>query len=579
MSAPPSRRGCGLVAGLPPGGGLRARDTVLGRAGGKAVAAEFPEFYAAHAAAIKDIDTRYRAIKKLRDDALIAREFEGAGVTLSDEEERLAEGKYGTYPYTVQFTDVPTLSGVYITRSGLELVYENRPKDSVERWRKTIPTLKGRLTALGFDPSKLEITNDDSYNIVLSFNDIDPFSTVEITSGTFDAARGRSLLGITEDGDEAWITWAGSSGMVIGGVPGSGKTASLLPVFAGMAGKAELYVFDGKTGYDLHPLRHIARVYDRSGDIDAPLATLRTLETLRTRRAEALYTALGQNNFWNVPVADRERIGLVPIFVVLDEVQTWLDQSGMSKDEREISAEITRLVRTLIQKARSVGIVTVLTTQKPDSTSIPTVIRDNAALKVAFRVSTPEQAVTILGKQAANAPDPTHIPMAAKGRAVMETEGRGIVLLQAGYTSPEDLDAALASATRAPDQFEVADRLLGGKPMSNRPRFEEAVREPDTEPVPAAASVITEPEPRTVITETVGDVQVSASPDPGLDDEEDRLRREMLVLRVRMAQKRGLIPADIDPHDEDAVLNALADAQRRARTATPASAPTTKGWD
>jgi S-DNA-T family DNA segregation ATPase FtsK/SpoIIIE len=93
--------------------------------------------------------------------------------------------------------------------------------------------------------------------------------------------------------------------------------------------------------------------------------------------------------------------------------------------------------------------VTILTTQKPDATSIPTVIRDNAALKLCFRVSTPEQATTVIGTQAPGAPSPTSIPMSAKGRAVMETEGKGITMLQAGYVSPATLEEQLSAFAKA----------------------------------------------------------------------------------------------------------------------------------
>lgn len=105
-----------------------------------------------------------------------------------------------------------------------------------------------------------------------------------------------------------------------------------------------------------------------------------------------MYSAAKANNYWNMEQKTRNRLGLKPVFVILDECQTWLDQSGMDKDEKSLSSEITRLIRTLVQKGRSVGIIVVLTTQKPDAVSIPTVIRDNSALKICFRVSTPSRA-------------------------------------------------------------------------------------------------------------------------------------------------------------------------------------------
>lgn len=431
---------------------------------------------------LPEVASRYSILERLRDDDWMAHLLESAGITSTNTTTESVQGVYGVVERKVTTTIVPTVSDVRVTRTGLRMVFEHQPGRSAKDWNSKLDGLRAGLKASGLDASNMRISDGDGGAVVLHMNDVDPFSGVIPESGTFDSERGRSLLGITESGDECWITWSGSSGLVVGGVPGSGKTASLLPVFSGMQGKAELHVFDGKSGFDLHPLRHIASTYDRSGDISAPLETLRRLDALRTARAEALYESVGANNFWNLTVSQRDRLGVKPVFLVLDECQTWLDTSGMDKEEKGIADEIRKLVRTLIQKGRSSGIVTILTTQKPDATSIPTVIRDNSALKVCFRVSTSEQGITVLGRQSPGAPDPTEILMANKGRGVMETEGMGIVLFQAGYRDPAELDAELSQHEPVEDQSEVAARLLGKtQRVSSRP----TAPEEDEQPKPA----------------------------------------------------------------------------------------------
>ncbi|MBS9532366.1 hypothetical protein KIH27_02045 [Mycobacterium sp. M1] len=444
--------------------------------------------------ALEDARKRYPVLAKLRDDSWWAGVCEAAGLADVATRTDTHPGTDQTIPQKVTVNSIPSLAGVRIGPDGLEITYRHRTGDSPERWSRALPALRAAFKAAGVNAANLAVTETASGDIRLAFHDRDPLAESVPVSGRFDANRGRSLLGITAGGDEAWITWNGSSGMVIGGVPGSGKTASMLPVFADMAGAAELFVFDGKAGYDLHPLRHIAAVYDRSGDDDAPLETLQKLEALRVDRAEAMHKCLGANNFWNISEADRKKHGLYPVFCVLDEVQTWLDTSGKSTEEKAVSGQITKLVRTLIQKGRSAGIVCILTTQKPDAQSIPTVIRDNAALKLCFRVSTPEQAVTVLGKQPGDAPDPTRIPMSCKGRGVMETEGRGIVLLQAGYRSPEDLEAELKGKIPVPDQAMVAAAMLGRKPPEATPEPPAPEPKPASEQTPAPEPA-QEPEP------------------------------------------------------------------------------------
>ena len=414
-------------------------------------------------ALFREVNARYGLfLSRLNNTAWWQELTDSVGVTQGTVSKEPWSGNYASGIRKVTTVLVPTITGVRVAADGLRVRVAHRPGDSAKSWAAKLDPLKAGFRAAGGDSGGLRITEDAEGNVVLRFSDADPFADAANMEAVFDADRGRSLLGVTETGAEAWITWNGSSGLVVGGVPGSGKTASMLPVFAAMAGAAELHVFDGKSGFDLEPLKPIARTYNRSGDIDAPLATLRRVEELRTTRAEALHASAGVNNFWNMPLADRKRLGMVPVFVILDEIQTWTDVGGMDKEEKATAAEITKLIRELIQKGRSAGIVTVLPTQKPDSTTIPTKVRDNAALKICFRVSTPEQAMTVLGGQAAGAPDPCTIPMKAKGRCVMEAEGAGAVLVQAGYATPEAITEQLADAAPVPDQLTVARGLLRG---------------------------------------------------------------------------------------------------------------------
>ncbi|MCB0927090.1 MAG: hypothetical protein KDB70_04025 [Mycobacterium sp.] len=413
-----------------------------------------------------------------------------AGVADKSTEPYLWQGQYASGKETLTTYDIPVIENIRVAPDGLRIRIAPRLGDTAKRWNAQRDGFRAAFKAAGGPAGDLSVHEDASGAIVIRLNDADPLADVGTVEHVYDPEKGRSLLGVTSTGQQAWITWRGSSGMVVGGVPGSGKTASLLPVFGAMKGECELHVFDGKSGFDMHPLRHIAATYDRTGDLAAPLETLRALDQLRVERAEALHQSIGANNFWNVDLVTRRRLGITPVFCILDECQTWLDQSGMDPSEKTIAAEVKRLIRTLVQKGRSAGIVMVLTTQKPDSTSIPTVIRDNAALKLAFKVSTPEQATTILGQQPSTAPSPTEIPMSAKGRAVMETEGQGIALLQSGYRDPDELDAELANEQPVEDQSVVAARLAGKGAMPAAEEEPETGQEPEPEsPAPSSSSV------------------------------------------------------------------------------------------
>lgn len=448
----------------------------------------FVEWSGQVAALLPEVAQRYSVLELLRNDDWLSHLLESAGiVTQPKSVTETVQGVYGLVERKVTTTTVPSLTDVRVTRTGLRLTFGHQPGRSARDWNSKLDSLRAGLKAAGLGADNMRIVDGQDGSVVLHMNDVDPFAGTVPDSGFFDAERGRSLLGITESGEECWLTWAGNSGLVVGGVPGSGKTASLLPVFAGMADKCELHVFDGKSGFDLHPLRHIASTYDRTGDIAAPLETLRKLDALRTARAEALYNTLGANNFWNLSQSQRDELGMKHVFCILDECQTWLDTGGMDKEEKGVADEVRRLVRTLVQQARSTGIVVVLTTQKPDVTTIPSKIRDNSALKICFRVSTPEQGITVLGRQAPGAPDPTEIRMSTKGRGVMETEGQGVVLFQAGYQEPSDLDAELSQHKPVEDQSRVAARLLGkSQKVVPRPTATETDERPESTVTPPA---------------------------------------------------------------------------------------------
>lgn len=551
-------------------GGVRAQITVTHRGdpiitlnGGSAAAVA-----GADPAVLQRAKKDYPLLPNLASNRRAAQFFTKCGLTQDVTDTDTVDGGYGPVDRRVTTRNVPTLTAVGIQAWGLELTYAHRGGDSVKTWTSKLDVLRAGFKAAGVRAGDLSVHETASGDVLLRFNDRDPFDgLVGMTTGTFDDERFRSLLGIDSQGREVWITWRGSSGMVVGGIPGSGKTASMLPVFAGMQGKAELHIFDGKSQYDMHALRHIARTYDRSGDEDAPLETLRRLEELRTLRGDALYNTLGANNFWNISRAERARLGIVPIFVILDEAQTWLDTSGKGKDEKATAAEITKLVRTLIQKGRSAGIVTILTTQKPDAVSVPTIIRDNAALKACYKVSTPEMAITVLGRQAENAPDPVAIPIGKVGRFVMETEGQGIILGQAGYIDGDDLEAILAKAEPVPDQWEVAQRLAG-RTAPTEPQVAPAPSRPVPAPEPKSEPPAPKPPPTEPTPTPPAPKSTPSEPTPpahGMTQAEiDEAVRQQAI-------KMGLIPSD----DE----SVAADDEPAADDKPAPKPPTTDGYN
>ena len=364
---------------------------------------------------------------------------------------------------------VPTVTAIRVATDGLRIRVRPHRAANPARWNRAAPELTAALRHHGFTVGDLEVTAHPSGDLVLALNDTpgnvpEPAVVASPTGITpYDPVTGRSLLGVrVDDGSPAWLTWRGNSGCIVGGVPGSGKTGSLLPVIAGLAGLCELHVFDGKGSYDLAVFEPAAATYDRSMALDAPVATLEKLSELIELRATAIHTATGLYDFWAVPPADLDRLGLVPIFLIIDEAQAWLTASGLTAAEKKLVERISGLIRGLIQRGRFSGITTVLTTQRPSADIIPTSIRDIDANKLCFRTTTAAQAKTVLGDMAEDAPAPSTIPGSAKGRCVVVDDEGGAVLVQAGYADLKTLQARIG-VRRPLDQFELAQKLAGGK--------------------------------------------------------------------------------------------------------------------
>ncbi|MGZ9829520.1 hypothetical protein ACXYTP_21630 [Tsukamurella ocularis] len=386
--------------------------------------------------------------------------------------------------------DVPTIVGIKAERDGISLALRMIDGQTLPMWEKAMPGLRSLL-----DAPQLTVRQLAAGLVELGWHDVDAFASQSFSRTEpipYDWMANASTLGLTSLGEPAVIPWHNNAGMVVGGVPGSGKTASMMPAFAGMAGHVELRIHDGKAGHDLSVLEPIAVVFDRSGDLEPVLADTDELVSLMRARVDQMPALFGgESNFWNVAPAVREAAGVYPIICVIDECQTYLDDSGLEKDEKAVVSQIRKNVRTLIQKGRSAGVICILTTQKPDANSIPTVIRDNAALRLAFNVSTGAQATTILPTIGDGDPTPTAITTAQKGRAVMEVEGKGLSAVQSFYVAPIDIARWLKDAKPVPSQAARFGLATAMSPAVADPSPADLIK-PSTvrkpvEPEPAAA--------------------------------------------------------------------------------------------
>lgn len=188
---------------------------------------------------------------------------------------------------------------------------------------------------------------------------------------TYDAAKGVLTLGVdTETGEAGTVKIKECSGMVVGALPGAGKSVLLDAMAQALKGKARVSMFDGKVqgAADMTP----------------------ELERIQQVMQKRLKTGL---KFWTDEHKQKLQV------VILDECQVLFEPEGSSKEEKAAAEARKRLVTDLVRRGRSAGILVVLASQRLTADAIPTSVRDIANVRVAGRVTRPEDSELVLGRR------------------------------------------------------------------------------------------------------------------------------------------------------------------------------------
>lgn len=176
--------------------------------------------------------------------------------------------------------------------------------------------------------------------------------------------------------------------LLIGGVPGSGKTSAVLVIAlaAALDPNCELWVYELKGSGDLEPVRPVCHRYvsgDDDEDCRAALDALRALEQEMNRRKAVIrdlpVEAVPNGRKVYPHLAERRELGLWPLTAIFDECHTLFEHEEYGKEAAEIAGR-------LIRKARAYGIILVLTTQRPDARSLPTVVSGNVSTRFCLAV-------------------------------------------------------------------------------------------------------------------------------------------------------------------------------------------------
>lgn len=262
----------------------------------------------------------------------------------------------------------------------------------------------------------------------------DPLAmAIEPTIDTVPTAWSLDVVpaGICEDGTP-WMVPVDGGSIVIGGIPRGGKSVTIAAILAGVAGRPDVQIvaIDMKGMIELGTWE--PRCAAAAGDQETALEILREVDGIRRDRQEFVR---------NSGMTSLSRIGysreMPYILVVIDECAELFAAESMAKEAKERAAELIATTSRIVRLGRASGVGVLAATQRPTVDSLPGVIRDNAAHKIATRCTTPDQAKAILGESAAGGVSPTQIGPGQPGVAVTDTGAGQLVRVRSAFLSEE----------------------------------------------------------------------------------------------------------------------------------------------
>ncbi|MFJ8109971.1 FtsK/SpoIIIE domain-containing protein [Streptomyces sp. NPDC096132] len=246
------------------------------------------------------------------------------------------------------------------------------------------------------------------------------------------------------------------SNLLVGGIPGSGKTSCALAIVLGVAldPSAELWIYELKGSGDLDSVKPICHRYvsgDEDEDLEAALGGMRSGIAEYQRRA-AFVRSLPASE---VPEGRKVTRALAekypeqqlgPRVIVIDEVQELFTHA-------EYKEEAAALATRLIKKARAYGIILILLTQNPDAPSLPTSVSSSVGTRLCLAVMEWRANNNVLGTGAYDrGMRATDISVDEQGTGIL-ARGREGITVRAAFikqTEAEDIaKRALALRTAA----------------------------------------------------------------------------------------------------------------------------------
>lgn len=204
----------------------------------------------------------------------------------------------------------------------------------------------------------------------------------------------------------------------IAGVTRFGKTVMLKSMMTYLIehhpDDVSFVIIDLKGGLEFSRYADLKQVENVASSPVEAFDALRRVKVLMEQK-EAVFKRNGWSNVVCAPVKER-------LFIIVDEGARLAPDRFMTKEERNMLLECQRILSEVARIGGALGIRLIFCTQYPTSDTLPRQVKQNADLKITFRLPTGYASQVAIDDYGAE-----ELPSDIKGRAIVKTHEKMIV--------------------------------------------------------------------------------------------------------------------------------------------------------
>lgn len=186
----------------------------------------------------------------------------------------------------------------------------------------------------------------------------------------------------------------------------------------------EFIILDMKGGLEFGRYKNLKQVVDVAS---SPVEAFRALGRVKVfmEQQEAVFKANGWSNVVNTPISKR-------LFVIVDEGAQLAPDRFMTKEQKDMLASCQHTLGEIARIGGALGIRLIFCTQYPTSDTLPRQVKQNADLKITFRLPTGYASQVAIDDYGAE-----ELPSDIPGRAIVKTHEK--MLVQAPFISDDEM--------------------------------------------------------------------------------------------------------------------------------------------